>query len=194
MSRFCIASMLLVATVVMGCKYQKVPPEVDIELTTTTPVIKADQAPLLSVSLVNCGKRSVTLVQPGDGSSVGWRTPIISWSVINTDDPLMPRTEEILLRCGNINSLNKDEVFMIAPGEKIQLNSGWVQPQFLLQPGIYEVSFNYLNVPKLKWSGVPLGKHDRSAMRRIRNSTPFEGTSNTVTIVVVDPLKNEDSE
>ena len=194
MCRFCIASLLLGVTMIIGCASEEEPPKINIELTTTTPVVKMDQTPQLSVSLVNCGKRSVTLVQPGDGSSVGWRTPIISWSGINTDDLLT-------YRCGNINALNKDEVFTIASGEKIQLNSGWVQPQFplqpgtfLLQPGTYEVSFNYSNVPKLEWSGIPLGKHDRFAMGRIRNSTPFEGISNTVTIVVVDQPKNEASE
>ena len=192
MSRFCIASLLLVVTVIMGCVSDKASPKIDIELTTTTPVVEVDQALHFSVSLVNRGKRSVTLVQPGDGSRVGWRTPIISWSVINTDGPLMDRAS--VGRCGNINTLDKNEVFTIAPGEKIKLNSGWIRPSLLLQPGTYEVSFNYSNVPKLEWSGVPLGKHDWFAMRRIRGSTPFEGSSNTVMIVVAGPSKNENPE
>ena len=192
MSRFCIASLLLTVAVIMGCTSEEKPPKINIELTTTTPVVKMDQIPQFSVSLVNHDKRSVTLVQPGDGSRVGWRTPVISWSVINTDGSLMDPVS--WGRCGNINALDKDEVFTIAPGAKIKLNSGWIRASLPLQPGTYEVSFNYSNVPKLEWSGIPLGRHDRFAMRRIRNSTPFEGTSNTVKIVVVEPPENEDSE
>ena len=120
MSRFYIISLLLVVTVIMVCVSDKKSPKIDIELTTTTPVVEVDQALHFSVSLVNRGKRSVTLVQPGDGSRVGWRTLIISWSVINTDGPLMDRAS--VGRCGNINTLDKNEVFTIAPGEKIKLN------------------------------------------------------------------------
>ena len=191
MSRFCITLLLLAVAVIMSCASEE-PPKINIELTTTTPVVKMDQIPQFSVSLVNNDKRSVTLVQPGDGSRMGWRTPVISWSVINADGSLMDPAS--WGRCGNINALNKDEVFTIAPGEKIKLNSGWIRPSFPLQLGRYEVAFNYSNVPKLEWNGIPLGRHDRFAMRRIRNSTPFEGTSNTVKIVVVEPPENEDSE
>ena len=161
----------------LGCADQKTPPKIDIVLATTTPVIKVDQRPQISISLVNRDKKSVTLVKPGDGSLDGWRTPIISWSGINDDYPS--------LRCGNINALKKDEVFTIEPGKMVQLGSGWAHPHFGL-PGTYQVAFNYENVPKLEWTGIPLGRHDWFAMRRVRNSTPFNGTSNTVTITVVD--------
>ena len=192
MKRTIIISALLLLAVIIGWVDLKTPPEIDIELTTLTPIVKADETPHLSVSLENHGWRSVTLVQPGDGSLDGWRTPVISWTGFNPDFPSG--------RCGNINALKKDEIFTIAPGEKVQLNSGWIQASFLgqfpkqigtflLQPGTYEVGFNYSNVPKLKWAGIPLGRHNWFAMRRLRNSTPFEGTSNTVKIVVVDPSK-----
>ena len=192
MKRTIIISALLLLAVIIGWVDLKTPPEIDIELTTLTPIVKADETPHLSVSLENRGWRSVTLVQPGDGSLDGGRTPVISWTGFNPD---FPRG-----RCGNINALKKDEIFTIAPGEKVQLNSGWIQASFLgqfptqlgtflLQPGTYEVGFNYSKVPKLKWTGIPLGRHDWFAMRRLRNSTPFEGTSNTVKIVVVDPSK-----
>ena len=161
-----------------GCAKQKTSAQIDIVLTTTTPVVKMGQAPQFSISLTNRGKRSVTLVKPGEGSLYGWRTPIISWSGIN-DDYLSPR-------CGNISALKKEEVFKIDPGEKIQLYSRWTYPLFSLQLGTYEVAFNYENVPKLDWTDFSLGRPDRFALRRLRNSTPFKGTSNTVTIVVVE--------
>ena len=168
---------------------RKTPPQIEIVLATTTPVIKVDQRPQFSISLINRGKQSVTLVKPGDGSLDGWRTPIISWSGINDNYSWG--------RCGNINALKKEEVFKIEPGKMVQLDSGWAQASlltqfpaqlgtFLLQPGTYQVAFNYENVPKLEWTGIPLGRHDWFSMRRVRNSTPFKGTSNTVTITVVE--------
>ena len=158
----------------LGCEHQKTAPQIEIVLTTTTPIIKMDQRPQFSISLVNRGKKSVTLVKPGDGSLYGWRTPIISWSGINDDYPPP--------RCGNINGLKKDEVFKMDPGKIVQL-SGWIHPPLPLQRGTYQVAFNYANVPELEWSGL-LGSPDWFVMRRVRNSTPFEGTSNTVKIVV----------
>ena len=160
----------------LGCEHQQTPPQIDIVLATTTPVIQANQRPQFSISLINRGKKSVTLVKPGDGSLYGWRTPIISWSGINDD--YLPT------RCGNINNPKKDEVFKIEPGKMIQL-SGRIRPPLPLQPGTYQVAFNYENVPKLEWEGL-LGRPDWFAMRQVRNSTPFKGTSNTVTITVVE--------
>ena len=157
-----------------GCEHQQTPPQIDIVLATATPVIKVDQRPQFSISLINRGKKPATLVKPGDGSLYGWRTPIISWSGINDDYPPP--------RCGNINGLKKDEVFKMDPGKIVQL-SGWIHPPLPLQRGTYQVAFNYANVPELEWSGL-LGSPDWFVMRRVRNSTPFEGTSNTVKIVV----------
>lgn len=159
-----------------GCEHQKTPPKIDIVLATVTPVIKVGQTPQFSVSLINRGKQSVTLVKPGDGSLYGWRTPIISWSGINDD--YLPA------RCGNIRNLRKDEVFKIEPGKMFQL-SGRIRPPLPLQPGTYQMAFNYENAPKLEWEGL-LGRPDWFAMRQVRNSTPFKGTSNTVTITVVN--------
>ena len=183
MKRTTIISALLLLAVTIGCEHQKTPPKIDIVLATATPVIKAGQTPQISISLINRGNKSVTLVKPGDGSLDGWRTPIFLWSGINADYSLG--------RCGNINALKKEEVFKIEPGKMVQLDSGWIQAsllaQFPAQLGTYQVAFNYENVPKLEWTGIPLGRHDWFAMRQVRNSTPFKGTSNTVTITVVDP-------
>jgi len=179
----------------MGCVSKrantKESPEIDIELSTSTPVVEVGETPQFSVSLVNRGKRVVTLVQPGDGSHWGWRTPVISWSIINVDVS-SKNPHHAKGRCGNINPLKRDEVFTLDPGEKITLNS-WIGPLFKFQPGTYEVSFHYSNVPNLKWSGIPLGKHDVATMERVRKSTPFKGKSNSVKIVVNDKTKNKDS-
>ena len=205
MSRFCIASLLLIVSVIMGC--EKESPKIDIELTTTTPVVDGmNGMPPFSVSLVNRDKRTVTLVRPGDGSFAGLRTPIISWSVIDVDNPSKdpPRISTIFGICSNMNPLQQDEVFTLDPGEKVTFNT-WrdsIGSSFSLPPGTYEVSFNYSNVPNLKWrdrrgcyniwqqfahrirSWQYGPHHDKVAMRQVRKSTPFKGTSNSVRIVV----------
>ena len=206
MSRFYIALPLLVLAVMMGCDgaNTKKSPKIDIELTTPTPVIKSHQTPYFSVTLVNRDTYPVTLVKPGDGSFDGLRTPIVSWSIINVDHPSrdgrIPRAG-----CGNMNPLRRDETFTLDPGEKITFNSSygdWIIPPHL-QPGTYEVSFNYSNIPGLKWKnsrihynmwqqlvhGVHNWRpdaefHDSVAMEHVRKSTPFKGKSNSVKIVV----------
>ncbi len=208
MSRFCIASFLLVVSVIMGCGKES--PKIDIELTTTTPVVDAmNRMPPFSVSFINRDKRAVTLVRPGDGSVDRLRTPVISWSAIDVDDPSKdPRQPQIGRGgCGNMNPLRQDEIFTLAAGEKITFDS-WghdrISPSFWLPPGTYEVSFNYSNVPDLKWADSKMRydrniwlqfahhvhklqrdpHHDRVAMKRVRKSTPFKRTSNPVKIVV----------
>lgn len=204
MYRLYIVSLLLVVSVIMGCG--KKPPKIDIELTTTTPVVNAmNGMPPFAVSLVNRDKRAVTLVRPGDGSVDGLRTPIISWSVIDVNAPSKdpPRISTIFGICGNMNPLQQNEVFTLDPGEKITFGD-WIRPSFWLPPGTYEVSFNYSNVPDLKWADsrmrydrniwqqfahrIPSWQygphHDKVAMRQVRTSTPFKGTSNSVKIVV----------
>ena len=213
MSRFYITSLLLVAAIIMGYKWAntKESPKIDIELTTSTPVVESHQTPQFSVTLVNRDKYPVTLVKPGDGSFEGLCTPVISWSIIDVDDASRdPRQPGI--GCGNMNPLRRDEVFTLDPGEKITFNSqrgDWIRPSQLYQ-GTYQVSLNYSNVPKLKWQNSKIRynlsmwqqftyrvrnwrhrnwrrsgeHHDRVAMEHVRKSTPFKGTSNSVKIVV----------
>ena len=140
MKRTIIISVLLLLAVTIGCQRYKTPPKIDIVLATATPVIKLGQRPQFSISLINRGKKSVTLVKPGEGSLYGWRTPIISWSGIKEDDSWG--------RCGTISALKKEEIFKIDPGKMVQL-SPWTRPPVPLQLGTYEVAFNYENVPEL---------------------------------------------
>src|SRR4051794_34616710 len=39
-----------------------------------------DGEPRLTLTLVNRGPYTLTLVEPGDGSTEGWRTPVLVWS------------------------------------------------------------------------------------------------------------------
>jgi len=42
------------------------------------------------------------------------------------------------------------------------------------------------NVPNLKWSGIPLGKHDAGAMHRLKRSSPIALVSNEVQLEVTE--------
>jgi hypothetical protein len=151
---------------------------IGVELSTTTTVVKLGERPRFVVDVVNHTDATVTLVKPGDGSDCGWRTPIVGWVV----EGVKPRA---LARCGNINALRDDEVFTLKPGKRVRLGD-WVGLPDLPGPGKYKVRFRYENKPELKWSGVPLRRHDVTAMARVRASTPAAAYSNTVVVEVAD--------
>jgi len=73
-------------------------------LAPDTQTVTGDQRPQVTATLVNRGKREVTLVEPGDGSDCGWRTPLVEWSRRRRDNGG---------RCGNINALKEEEVFTL---------------------------------------------------------------------------------
>ncbi len=67
---------------------------VAVELRPLHQVIRVGEVPGLSAVLVNRGNHEVSLVQPGDGSDCGRRTPMIEWS----------RSRWFHYRmCGNVN-------------------------------------------------------------------------------------------
>src|SRR5260370_24574724 len=166
------------------------------------------------VTIVNRGKQEVTLVQPGDGSDCGWRTPIIEWVInggvegatrqltvektkvrANDGAPAPKPTPQPaclgerfgrIARCGNINSLKADEVFVLKPGQQVRLNAWMRDGGSQRAAGTYKVAVRYFHIPDLQWKGVPLGEHDPRAMDRIRRSAPVTLESNVVEIVVED--------
>jgi len=159
-----------------------------LRLEATRAEVPQGEAPKMIVTLVNKRKETVTLVQPGDGSNCGWRTPIMGWSVIKvTDGGVAKHPTELPLhkggRCGNINSLKKTEVFTLAPGKSKEVE-GWVGAPSLLDPGTYSVVVYYSNDPDLTWKGLPLGKHDPEAMEQVKKSFQCALISNPVQIVV----------
>lgn len=147
---------------------------VALRLTPETQTVKAGEPPVFTALLVNRGKNEVLLVEPGNGSECGWRTPVVEWS---------RRQRRGGGRCGNINSLKPDEVFTLAPGESRELK-GWIGVPYLSGPGRYRVSLRYTNEPQREWSGVPLDEHDPKAWEAVRRSTPVSVVSNTVEVVV----------
>ncbi len=89
--------------------------------------------PQFQLTLTNRGETSVTLVQPGDGSECGWRTPHLKWEWASN-----PKTRGATTgRCGNMNSLKEGEVFTLKPGESKVLKD-WVHAM-PPSPGVYKV-------------------------------------------------------
>jgi hypothetical protein len=157
---------------------------VALELRPLRQVIRVGEKPKLEVTLINRGSRPVTLVDAGDDSLAGWRTPVIQWS---TYPSLLSPV------CANTNPLKAKDVFNLAPGERRRL-SAWVLSPVIPRPeggvwlgqapGHYRVSVRYRNEPNLRWLGVPLGSHDPDAMRRVRQSTRVCATSNFIEVIV----------
>jgi hypothetical protein len=152
---------------------------VSLELKADQTTVKRGEEIRWTAELVNRGQRAVTLVQPGDGSTYGWRTPYIGWKT----DGEGPRG--IGLRCGNINQLTKEEIIVLQPGERVAL-SEWIDSPSLAESGKHTVTLHYINHPRIRWKGLPLGEQDPAAMRQVRQSDRVIAESNAVEITLVD--------
>jgi hypothetical protein len=157
-------------------------PIVSLEVKAPAAAVRQGQPVPLTVTLINKGKNQVTLVEPGDGSAEGWRTPVVQWKVFRVDAPPAKLAEDTA-RCGNVNALRPEEVFTLKPGESRKL-AGWIGTPQLPGPGKYRVMFIYHNRPEMQWDGIPLGRHDPDAMARVRRSTPVLLQSNVVEVTV----------
>lgn len=150
--------------------------------------LKGNERLTRKITIHNRGTVDVVLVEPGDGSEVGWRTPLIGWSCLPADSteehpPVPPPLE--LFRCGNTNPLQRDEVFRLRPGESRELE-GWAYFPYRLAPGEYRIVLYYTNVPGLECGGVPLGADDEYAVQWIKASTPIALISNEARLKVVE--------
>jgi hypothetical protein len=147
--------------------------------------------PNFTVTISYRGSNSVTLVEPGDGSECGWRTPVCGFSIIPENartakhpaSPSPPRGE----RCGNINPFKLSEVFVLQPGQSRRVFASAGMPMFE-RPGRYRLVFYYQNIPDLKISGSPLGPHEKGALEGIRASTPCRLVSNEIVINVMPKI------
>ena len=159
--------------------------QLTLTLVPETPILGVGETTAIKFHITNNGNETVTLVNPGDGSEVGWRTPILRWWVIEDGNITEHPTEFEGTRCGNIQALKWNEVFTVAPGEtKVIDKSLWLSP--FRKPGTYRVKFFYDNRPSMQWGGIELGTHNPIAMWRVRNSTECTLTSNEV-IFTVNP-------
>lgn len=167
-------------------------PGLTLDVAFVNETLRAAEYQPVKATITNRSKSTVTLVQPGDGSNDGWRTPLVGLSILPAGDMRHPAKTPLRSgpRCGNINALRPKEVVTIEPGESVVLCEWFVRPSFA-KAGRYSVVFYYTNRPDLPWKGVPLGEHDAEAMKRVRGSTPCRLVSREL---VVDVLPANESD
>ena len=155
-----------------------------LEFVSSNPPAEPQQGRLVFVAtVINGGTHPVTLVEPGDGSESGWRTPVITWKVTTPDGKLVPRQE--YSRCGNMNAISDNEIFTLAAGERRVLNEWLGEPA--VAPGHYIVRLVYDNDPSRKERGLSLGETRRDVAARLRKSTPCKVESGPVIADLAGP-------
>jgi hypothetical protein len=129
-----------------------------------TPQVHVNSFAKIRVFLKNGSDRTYHLVQPGDGSDAGWRTPTIKWYVDGARQDVDYRNDP------SITPLTLGELFDIAPGARVELNS-WVGGVYLREVGNHDVALQYQNDPGLTWLGTTgSDHHDPEAMKKVRAS------------------------
>jgi hypothetical protein len=182
-----LAGGLLCAAEPLRDRQEAAPAPLELRITAKEASLTLGQQPQITATLTNKGNAPVTLVLPGDGSESGWRTPLVGFSSIklDKDKPRHPATVPLYrgARCGNVNALKSNEVFTLAPGKSQDLTD-WIGSPSLPEPGSYSVVFYYANDPGLKWQGLPLGKHDPDALKRVEQSHKCLLLSNELRLTV----------
>lgn len=159
--------------------------------------VKLGEAVEFKAALVNDSKdRTYRLVMPGDGSGVGWRTPIVGWTVTAEAtgqewksgylfQAFAPPERAIAGgRCGNVNALEESEIFSLAPGQTAALE-GFLNRQANAQKkGKYRIKLKYTNDPHKELKGIPLGEHSQEALQQIKRSDAVELESNEIVVNV----------
>lgn len=140
------------------------------------------------LKLINDSGKTYSLVRPGDGSTTKERTPMVGYSAVKHDSDEVHPEEVPNMRdkfCGNIDAYDADEVFALAPSERIQLAGllPWIE---VPEPGIYRVTYYYRNDPekKMEDDGLILGEHAPGVEEAISKSSPVFLTSNEVRLTV----------
>ena len=127
-------------------------------------------------TIINGGTKPVMLVEPGDGSDVGWRTPVITWKVTTLAGANVPRPRHA--RCGNVDGLDEKDVFTLKPGARHVL-AGWLgQPSS--PGGRYSVRLVYDNDPSRKQQGVAFSPPTAAALALVKKTTVCRVESNAV--------------
>ncbi|HEY8078951.1 MAG TPA: hypothetical protein VIF62_32690, partial [Labilithrix sp.] len=98
---------------------------------------------------------------PGDGSEVGWRTPIVTWDVRTLDGKKVELEQG---RCGNMNAIHDDEIFALRPGEKRALGDWLGAPP--VPPGEYVVRVVYENDPSHDTGTADIAPETRAKIRQ----------------------------
>ena len=137
--------------------------------------------------LINNGNQSIKLVLPGDGSEDGWRTPYIKWSVVKENGEGSKQHEfefREAMRCGNVNSLNLEDIIELPPNQSIVIDEWIGYPPIPHSSGKYRIKLSYENDPKAKWEG--LGFHDKFLLCKAKRTDKIKVMSNEINVEVLE--------
>jgi hypothetical protein len=126
-----------------------------------------------TLTLKNDGATAIRLVMPGDGSEVGWRTPILKWSATAMGKAV---TMTNGARCGFMNPIEPREIVRLAPGESRDFSEWLTMPP--LPNGTYEVRLTYRNDPG--FLGGRMSDASEEVKHLIAGSSACEVTTNAV--------------
>ena len=141
--------------------------------------VSHDYAVDIRATLTNKGHEPRTIVLPGDGSTEGWRSPVITWT-------LTPVPRGPFIRCGNMNSLQPGEVVTLAPGDSVALGD-WIRPDMSGSERRVWARMVYSNEPEIEWGESPgLDQHDPIEMAKVRASDRCRVESNEILFFITD--------
>jgi hypothetical protein len=124
------------------------------------------------LTLSNEGATPVGIVLPGDGSEVGWRTPVVTWSATTPKGkPVAPKE---VMRCGMMNRIEASEIVTLAPGAS-RVIDGWI-PSPPFAPGTYDVRLTYRNDPGI----AARTDTDPAVAALVADTSACEATTNEV--------------
>ena len=124
-----------------------------------------------TAELVNPSSSPITVVLPGDGSEVGWRTPIVRWTPPSSS-----------LRCGLVDSVSARDLVLLEPSQRLAFDC--LGAPVFDGPGTCQVSLEIEHDPNTKWGRLPTRPEDSATMDRIRRLPPYRVKSNTVQVIV----------
>lgn len=126
--------------------------------------------------LSNHGAQKMLVVAPGDGSSAGWRTPLLEWTFEEADGTYIERLP--IGRCGNTNPLKAEELLLLEPGATLEFTDHMYPGR--ARPDQYYVRLRYTNDPTIAPHWLALGPPDPGVVAAISRSTACTVQSNRV--------------
>lgn len=152
-----------------------VTPPIPCSLKATLRAVPTSSGPGFTLTLKNEGSKPLRLVVPGDGSEVGWRPPVVTWSATLNGAPATPLDGA---RCGMTNRVEANEIFTLAAGASREIKEWLPPPSFA--PGTYDLRLTYRNDPGIQTRG---GETDE-VKRLLASSMACEVTSNAVRVTL----------
>ena len=186
--------LLAPATLAAGCvtnRASEAPPNQGtpgIELRVSPDRLHTDNWRDVRLTLINHTDREILGVTPGDGSFVGWRTPVVRYQVREEGSGALAVRAPSPGRCGNMNRIGADEVVVIPPGGEAEIDGSWLHDWWGYPPGRYTVVLEYRHdptIPEHSMFQVP-SENDPGAMDQIRRSEPYHCFSAPFTVVIAE--------